>query len=208
MLNRLSTILLAVLLLASCSDTGNATPSYDEMKKIVIDAIQTEEGKNSLRKLLEDPSIRDLVVLEHDEVQKAISDTLLSKDAEEFWKKQFQDPKFKEELAKSMKDQQTEIMKALIKDSSYQEDLIKFFGQSDMQKELETALKSATLRKQMEEVVMETIENPLLQTKWQELIKKSGEASSETGKESGGGDSGGESGGGDSGGGSGESSGG
>jgi len=35
----------------------------------------------------------------------------------------------------------------------------------------------------MEEVVKETIESPLMQTKWQELIKKSG---GETGKASGG----------------------
>ncbi len=47
-----------------------------------------------------------------------------------------------------------------------------------MQKQLETILKSANLRKQMEEVVKETIESPLMQSKWQELIKKSGEGSS------------------------------
>lgn len=34
------------------------------------------------------------------------------------------------------------------------------------------------MRKQMEEVVKETIESPLMQSKWQELIKKSGETSS------------------------------
>jgi len=65
-------------------------------------------------------------------------------------------------------------------------------------------MKGAVMRKELEKVVMETIENPLMQTKWQELIKKSGEATSEkdsgsgsesgsgSGKESGGGkDSGG-----------------
>ena len=34
------------------------------------------------------------------------------------------------------------------------------------------------MRKEIEKTVMETIDNPLLQTKWQDLIKKSGEASS------------------------------
>ena len=48
-----------------------------------------------------------------------------------------------------------------------------------MQKQLETILKSANLRKQMEEVVKETIESPLMQAKWQELIKKSGEGGGE-----------------------------
>ena len=181
MFNRLLSVLFVVLLLSSCSDANNQTQSYEEIKKMMMDSLQTEEGKKAVRQLLEDPSFRDLIILEHDEVQTAINDTLLSEDATEFWKKTFEDPKFKENLAKSMKEQQTEIMKDLIKSSSYQEDLIKFFGQADMQKELETILQSATLRKQMEEVVKETIEDPLLQTKWQELIKKSGESSGDGG---------------------------
>jgi spore germination protein D len=39
------------------------------------------------------------------------------------------------------------------------------------------------MRKQMEEVVKDTIESPLMQSKWQELIKKSG---GETGSSEGG----------------------
>ena len=48
--------------------------------------------------------------------------------------------------------------------------------------EEETILKGTTMRKEIEKTVMETIENPLLQTKWQELIKKSGEPSSSSEK--------------------------
>ncbi|CAM5203288.1 Spore germination protein D OS=Ureibacillus acetophenoni OX=614649 GN=SAMN05877842_1054 PE=4 SV=1 [Ureibacillus acetophenoni] len=103
--------------------------SYDEIKKIMIDSIQTEDGKKALRQLLEDPSIRELIVLEHTEVETAIKDTLLSENAQEFWKKQFEDPAFKEAIAKSMKDQQTDIMTQLIKNATFQEDLATFFGQ-------------------------------------------------------------------------------
>lgn len=181
MWNRLVTLALAIFLLASCSDVQNTNLSYEEIKKIMIDSLQTEDGKKALRQLMEDPNFRELIVLEHAEVNNAIHQTLLSEEAGEFWKKTLEDPKFKETLAKSMKEQQTEIMKTLIKDASYQEDLIAFFGQPDMQKELETILKSATLRKQMEEVVKQTIEDPLLQTKWLDLIKKSEKGSDEGG---------------------------
>lgn len=193
MLNRLSSILLVLLLLSSCSD-ANTSLSYDEVKKMVIDAIQTEDGKKAIRQLLEDPNFRDLVVLEHEDVNKAIEDTLLSEKAEDFWKKTYEDPKFKESIAKSMKEQQTDIMKNLMNDASYQKELITFFSQPEMKKELESVLKSAKMREEIEKIVMETIENPLLQTKWQELIKKSGEASGgkKSEKEEGGG-SGGES---------------
>lgn len=73
-----------------------------------------------------------------------------------------------------MQKQQQDIMKELIKDPTFQKDMEAFFGQPDMQKQLETILKSSNMRKQMEEVVKDTIESPLMQSKWQELIKKSG----------------------------------
>lgn len=175
---RLLFLMLSLLLIAGCTESSEKNASYDEVKKIMIDSIQTEDGKKALRQILEEPTFRELLVLDDEEVKKATEQTLLSEEAGEFWKKTFQDPKFKEAIAKSMKDQQEKILKDLMKDASYQEDLVSFFGQSEMQKQLETILKSATLRKQMEKIVMETIENPLLQTKWQELIKASGEATS------------------------------
>lgn len=176
MMYRILFLMFSLLLLAGCTESNQKNANYDEVKKIMIDSIQTEDGKKALRQILEEPTFRELLVLNDEEVKKATEQTLLSKDAEEFWKKTFQDPKFKEAIAKSMKEQQEKILKDLMKDSSYQDDLVSFFGQSEMQKQLETILKSAPLRKQMEKVVMETIENPLLQTKWQELIKASGEA--------------------------------
>lgn len=176
----------AVLLVGCNNDEKTSTLSYDEIKKIMVDALQTEDGKKAVRELLTDQSFRDLVVLEHDEVETAMKTTLLSQDAEEFWKKTFDDPKFKETLAKGMKEQQEDVMKALMADAEYQEKLTKFFDQPDMQKQFESILKGSALRKQMEEVTMETIENPLLQTKWEELIRKSGEAAASTGKEGGG----------------------
>lgn len=164
------------VLLVSCSDTKTTTMSYDEVKKIMVDAVQTEEGKKAIRQLFEEKSFRELLVLDTDEVKKATEQTLLSKEAEDFWKKTFEDPAFKESLAKSMKQQQEDILKGLLNDASYQEDLTAFFGQADMQKQLETILKGAVMRKELEKIVTETIENPLMQTKWQELIKKSGES--------------------------------
>lgn len=186
-MRRLLIVLGFAVLLAGCNnDEKTSTLSYDEIKKIMVDALQTEDGKKAVRELLTDQSFRDLVVLEHDEVETAMKTTLLSQDAEEFWKKTFDDPKFKETLAKGMKEQQEDVMKALMADAEYQEKLTKFFDQPDMQKQFESILKGSALRKQMEEVTMETIENPLLQTKWEELIRKSGEAAASTGKEGGG----------------------
>lgn len=146
------------------------------MKKVFTDAIQTEDGKKALREILETQPFRDLLVLEHTEVQTAIEQTLLSEKASEFWQQTLTDAKMKEAFAKSIQKELKTIQKDLLKDAAYQEELINFFDQPDMQKQIESILKGATMRKELEKVVQETIENPLMQSKWQELIRKSGES--------------------------------
>ncbi|MBK3496552.1 spore gernimation protein [Viridibacillus sp. YIM B01967] len=184
-----------VVFLYGCSANQQNTQSYDEMKKIVLDSLQSEDGKKAMRQLLEDSSFRDMLILEHEDVKKAIEETMLSKEAEAYWKKQFEDPKFRETFAKSMKKEQEGVMKDLMKDASFQKDLEQFFGQPDMQKQLEKILKSANSKENLEKVIAETIESPLLQEKWLKLIQSVGEPSGGEEKSKGGkssSDSGGE----------------
>ncbi|MEK5036677.1 spore germination lipoprotein GerD [Sporosarcina sp. FSL K6-3457] len=166
--------LLLVLLLTGCG-IQQSSPTYDELKKMMTDTLQTEDGKKAIKQMLADPEFKELLILDQPEVKKSIEDTLLSKKGEEFWKKTFEDPKFTETIAKSMKEQQQEIMKLLMDDSSFQKELEEFFGQPDMQKQLETVMQSGNMKKHLEKVVGETISSPLLQTKWQDLILKAGE---------------------------------
>jgi spore germination protein D len=172
-------ILLSIVLLASCNNPAT-TPSYEENKKMMIDALQTEDGKTAIRKLLEDPEFKSLLVIDSEQVKKSVEQTMLSKEAEAFWKEMYQDPKFSETMAKSMLKQQEDLMKSLMKDPTYLSDLESFFGQKEMTKELEKILKSSDMRKEMQKVVEETIQNPLMQTKWQELILKSGGSESKS----------------------------
>ena len=175
-MRKLAMYLLPVLfVLSACSNAQNAAPSYDETKKMMTDAIQTEEGKKAIRQLLTEEEFRKQLVLEQPEVTTAIESTLLSKEGKDFWKETFDDPKFQKTIASSMKDQQQEIMKALMNDASFQKELEEFFGTPDMQKQLETILHSGSLKKEFEKAIEETISSPLLQAKWQELILQAGE---------------------------------
>lgn len=167
-------ILFCLFVLVGCTQEAK-NASYDETKKMVVDALQTEEGKKAIRQMMQEPQFIELLVLDDATVKTAIEQTLLSEKANAYWNEQFTDPKFQEAFAKSMKEQQMKLMKDLLKDAEYQQAMTDFFAQADMQKQLEKVLKSAPLRKQTEEVVKETIENPLMQSKWAELIRKSGE---------------------------------
>lgn len=170
-----------LLLLTGCSAESTA-PNYDEIKKMMTDSLQTEDGKKTLRQILAEDDFRELVALEQPVVKKSIEETLLSKQGEDFWKKAFEDPKFTESVAKSMKEQQEDVMKKLMEDASFLKAMEDFFGQPDMQKQMETILKSATMKEQYEKAIEETINSPLLQTKWEKLIKEAGKAPEEKGK--------------------------
>ena len=146
--NKFFQLLVVALLLAGCAAPQTA-PSYDEMKKMMTDALQTEDGKKALRQMLADPEFRELVVLDHPEVKKSIEETMLSKKGEEFWKKTFEDPKFTETIAKSMKEQQQDVMKELMDDASFQKEMEEFFGQPDMQKQMETVMQSANMKEHL-----------------------------------------------------------
>lgn len=164
-----------LLVLSACGNPQNASPSYDDTKKMMTDAIQTEEGKKALRQLLTEEEFRKHLILDQPEITAAIETTLLSKEGEAFWKETFDDPKFQKTIATSMKDQQQDIMKSLMNDASFQKELEEFFGTPDMQKQLENILHSGSLKKEFEKAIEETINSPMLQAKWQELILKAGE---------------------------------
>jgi len=179
-------LLLSLGLLASCSSPA-AQPSYEENKKMFIDALQTEDGKKAIRTLLADPQFKELLVLDSEQVKTSVEETMLSKEAEDFWKEVYSDPKFSETMAKSMVKQQEELMKALMKDPAYLKDLESFFSSAEMKKELAKVLESSDMRKEMQKVVEETIQSPLLQTKWQKLVEEAG-GQSEKGGTGGGGE--------------------
>ncbi|GKV65386.1 MULTISPECIES: spore germination lipoprotein GerD [Sporosarcina] len=185
-MKKIAGLLLFLVFLTGCSGGQQAGPSYDEMKKMMTDAIQTEDGKKALRKLMTDPEFRELLVLEQPEVKQSIENVLLSKEGENFWKTAFEDPKFTESVAKSMKKQQADIMKDLMGDASFQKEMEKFFGQPDMMKQMEKVINSSTLKKEMEKAVEDTINSPLMQAKWQQLIMKAGKGSEAEGEDKGG----------------------
>lgn len=172
-------ILFGLILLAACSPQ-QSSPSLDEMKQMLTDALQTEEGKKALRKTLSEDEFRELLTIEQPEVKKSIEETLLSEEGKDFWQSTFDDPQFTEAVAKSMKKQQEDVMKELMNDASFQKQFESLFQQPEMQKQLETILQSATMKEQYEKAIEEIIASPLLQTHWQKLIMEAGKGDSQS----------------------------
>src|SRR5699024_4111159 len=93
---------------------------YEQTKRMVIDILQTDEGKKALREMLQDDKMKQQLVLDSDVVKSAITDALVSEDGTEMWKKLFEDPVFVETFVSSTEEEQEELYKRLMNDAEYQ----------------------------------------------------------------------------------------
>ncbi len=152
---------------------------------MVVDALQTEEGKKALRDTLGDPTFQKMLVLEQEVVKQSVETSLLSEEGKGFWEHSMENPKFMEAMAKSMTDQQKELMKQLMTDPDYMKEWEEFWKQPTQQQELGKLLKSSELRDEMKKVVEETIQNPVWKAYWQELVMNAAEAGKGTGEQQG-----------------------
>lgn len=150
-----------------------------------------------------DDGMKEKLIMDQVVVTDTIQASLTSDKGKEFWKKSFEDPKFAESIAKSMKKENEELLKNLMKDPEYKGMMIEVMKDPELEKELTTVLKSKEYREHLQKVMTETFESPLFKAKLQDLIVKAAEEIQPQKPEGGG-----ESGGGGSGGGGGESGGG
>ncbi|WP_067730349.1 spore germination lipoprotein GerD [Oceanobacillus damuensis] len=192
-------------LLGAC--TGEATTGkegdYETTKKMVVDILQTEDGKKALTEVMADEKLKQELVIQSDVVKASINETLVSEKGKEMWTTLFEDPKFVEGYAKSMSEEQKKLMKELMNDAEYQKQMLELMKNPEITDQMLSLLKSQQFREHLEKTITETLETPLFQAKIQEILLKAAEEQSKGEQGGGGGSGGGESGGGGSGGGSG-----
>lgn len=168
---------LALLLITGCNQevAGNGQVDYEQTKKMVVDILKTDDGKKAIQDVMSDDKMRQELIMDQAVVTETIQTTLTSEKGIDFWKKTFQDPKFVETIAKSMQKEQEQVLKNLMNDPEYRGKLIEVLKDPELAKEMSDLLKSNEYREHLKQVVSETIESPLYQTKIQELLLKAAE---------------------------------
>ncbi|MED3727412.1 spore gernimation protein GerD [Priestia filamentosa] len=157
---------------------------YDQTKKMVVDILKTDDGKEALKQVLKDDEVKKEIVIDEKLIKETIQDTLSSEKGSKFWTEAFKDPKFAKTLATSLQDEHEEIIKKLMKDPEYQQMLMDVLKNPEMEKEVTKLLKSKEYRKHLQTVITETFESPTYKGKVQEMIDKAvKEAESEEKKE-------------------------
>src|SRR5699024_12156879 len=77
--------LLSVLLMSSCTAESANETEYDTTKKMVVDIIQTDDGKKALKDIMNDEDTKKQIVIESDTVKKSINDVMASEKGAKMW---------------------------------------------------------------------------------------------------------------------------
>ena len=174
-------LILAIFFTTSCAQDQASTGGkldYEETKKMVVDILKTDDGKKALQEVLSDEKLKEQLVMDHAVVTETVEKTLTSEKGIEFWKKTFEDPKFAESIAKTMQKENEQLLKNLMNDPEYRGKMIEILKDPELGKEVTNLLKSNEYRDHVKQVVTETLESPLYQTKIQELLLKAAEEQS------------------------------
>lgn len=189
--------------LTACSGGGEENSGqmdYDQTKKMIVDILKTDDGKKAIEEILTEEKMKQQLIMDQAIVQSTIETTLTSEKGTEFWQKRFEDPKFADTMSKSMKKENEQLLKDLMKDPEYMALMINVMKDPEFEKTVMDALKSKEYREHLQTVVTETLNLPTTQVKMQEIVLKAAEEMAKSGGQSG-------SGGGSEGGGQGQESG-
>lgn len=183
------TLWCSTLILAGCGNgTAKQDIDYEQTKQMIVDVLQTDEGKKALQDVISDDKMKQHLVIEADVVKTTLTETLSSEKGKEMWKKLFQDPTFVEGFNKSIAEEQKKLFKSLMNDAEFQKQMLELMQDPEMTKETIKALKSQQFRAHLEETIQQTLNNPLYQAKIQELLLKAAEKQKKDGGEQGGGE--------------------
>ncbi|ASF37774.1 spore gernimation protein GerD [Halobacillus halophilus] len=180
-----------LVFLAACNGSSGASQQadYDTTKKMIVDILKTDEGKEALTEVLSDEKMQQSMTLESEVVAQSVSDTLVSDKGKEFWSKLFADPSFVQGFSKTLEEQEKDLLKGLMKDPEYQKLLIEIYKNPEMMEQMVTVMQGQKFREHLEKTIQETLNSPVVQAKMSETMlkaaekMKTGEGSSSSGGE-------------------------
>lgn len=170
-------ICFSFIFISACTEqnSSNKEADYDATKKMVVDILQTEDGKKALTDILSDEKLKKQLVIESDIVQDSINNVLVSEKGAAMWKNLFKDPSFTKDYAKSMEEEHKKLMKNLMNDAEYQKQMIEILQNPEISEQMLNLVKSQQFRAHLEETIQETLETPLFQERMKEILLKAAE---------------------------------
>jgi spore germination protein D len=172
---RLLTLLFFIFLTVSgCSseDEQQSQPDYKETKQMVLDILQTEEGKKAIRDIMKDEKFKQEILLDEPLIRQTIQETMLQADNKEKWQQLMMDPKFIKEYAKQLEEQNKKIIKDLMKDPEYQASMMEVLKDPEMEKQFLELTKSKAFRQETMSVMKEALGSPYFRLELLQLLSQ------------------------------------
>ncbi len=152
--------------------SSGANPDYTSIKKMVVDMLKTDEGKQALKDTLTSEEFKKELVIDNSVVKQAIVDTMTSSQGKAFWTSLVEDPKFSTKLAKTMESENKTILQQLMKDPTYQSSMMSILKTPSMEQNYLDLMKTKPFREQMQKAIIETMQSPLFTTQLEDTLKK------------------------------------
>lgn len=164
------------LFITGCNQGGQGSqgqkPDYKETKQMVLDILQTDEGKKVITETLTDPKVKQKVILSDVKMQQTIEKSLTSPENKKQLQEVMKDPKFAASFAKAIKEENKKLQKDLMKDPEYQAMMIQLLDNPEAQKILLDTMKSKAYRQQTMNVMKEAMESPMFRLEIMQLLEK------------------------------------
>lgn len=171
--HRLILPLCLLCLAAACAPMEEkASPDYKETKQMVLDILQTEEGKKAIREIVADETFRAQMLLDEPTVKKTIQDTLLGADNKEKWQQMMLDPQFAKEYAKQLENQHKQLLKDLMKDPEYQSAMMEILKDPEMEKQFIEITKSKQFRQETMNIMKEALKSPYFRLELLQILSQ------------------------------------
>lgn len=143
---------------------------YESTKKIVVDILQTEDGRKAIQEAILDEDMKKELVIQSDIVKSSIDDNLNSKKSIEMWTQLFEDPSFVENYVKSTEDSQKKLLKNLMHDAEFQKQMLELLQNPEMKKQTLSVIKGQDFREHLEETIHESLSSPLFLAKIEKTL--------------------------------------
>lgn len=174
-----ASVMLAVVL-TSCGTEPSGGQSealgYKDIKTMVIDILKTEDAQKALQESSSSGSsgvsLKTMSLQDQEQLRMTVKETLVSPEYHKVIEKLMTDPKFAGEFAKSISKENKQLHKDLMKDPTYQSDLIKVLKNPEMEKMILEVLDSSQYRKQISTIMQESMQSPIYRLEMLELLKK------------------------------------
>ena len=163
-----------ILTLSGCAaapqSASGSSPDYAATKKMVIDMLKSDEGKQALKDTLSSDDFKKEIVIDNNLVKQTIIDTMTSSQGKAFWSQLISDPSFSTKLAKAMQAENKTLLQQLMKDPKYQESMMAILKSPNMETNYLDLMKTKPFRDQMQKTIIETVQNPLFATQLEKAL--------------------------------------